>query len=155
MPTEEYEYDNVDVYYEYELDNVSNVSSELSKRNDTFTKVQKRNKKKNRVVLGEDEYGNERCIFGSKGQGTYIYSATTGHRTNYKVGSLDEDLFFSVIDSRACDKIKEPIFFYFDSPEQVERVMSNHFKDFHISKKTKEAWHKKFIVAKRRNDNKF
>ena len=148
MPTEEYEYD--DGYYENELDNVSDVSSETLKKNDTFTKVQRRNKKKNRVVLGEDEYGNERCIFGSKGQGTCIYSATTGHRTNYNVGSSDEDLFFSVIDSRACDKIKEPIFFYFDSPEQVERVMGNHFKDFRISQKTKELWHKNFFNAKQR-----
>jgi hypothetical protein len=149
MPTEEYEYDNGDVY-ENDLDNISEISSVLSKKNDTYTKVQKRNKKKNRVVLGEDEYGNERCIFGSKGQGTYIYSATTGHKTSYKVGSLDEDLFFSVIDSRACDKIKEPIFFYFDSPEQVERIMGNHFKNFTISQKTKEAWHRKFFNAKQR-----
>lgn len=142
MPTEEYEYN--DVYYEGELDNMSEMSS---KKNDTFTKIQQKNKKKNKVVIGYDDYGNERCIFGSRGQGTYIHSATTGHRTNYKVGSPDENLFFSVIDSRACDKNKEPIFFYFDSPEQVERVMG---KNFYISQKTKEEWHKNFIISKQR-----
>ena len=143
MPTEEYEYDNV--YCEGEIDDMSNISL---KKNNAFTEIQQKNKKKNKVVLGRDDYGNERCIFGSRGQGTYIHSATTGHRTNYKVGSTDEKLFFSVIDTRACDKNKEPLFFYFDSPEQVERVVGNHFKNFYISQKTKEEWHKKFIIAK-------
>ena len=145
MPTEEYEYN--DVYYEGELDNMNDI---LSKKNDTFTKIQLKNQKKNKVVIGHDDYGNERCIFGSRGQGTYIHNATTGYRTNYKVGSPDENLFFSVIDSRARDKNKEPIFFYFDSPEQVERVMGNHFKNFYISQKTKEEWHKNFIISKQR-----
>jgi hypothetical protein len=139
MPTEEYEYDNF--YYEGEVDEMSDVSS---KKNNTFIKIKQKNKK-NKVVIGYDDYGNETCIFGSRGQGTYIHSATTGHRTNYKVGSSDENLFFSVIDSRACDKNKEPIFFYFDSPEQVERVMG---KKCVISQKTKEEWHKKFIITK-------
>jgi hypothetical protein len=146
MPIKE---DDVDIYFEDELDDMSNVSSESSKKNDRFTKVQRRNKKKNKVVIGHDEYGNERCIFSSKVPGTYIYSATTGHRTNYKVGSSDEDLFFSVIDSIASDKNKEPIFFYFDSPEQIERVM-----EIRISQKTKELWHKKFLLAKNRIINK-
>jgi hypothetical protein len=139
MPTEEYEYDNF--YYEGEVDEMSDVSS---KKNNTFIKIKQKNKK-NKVVIGYDDYGNETCIFGSRGQGTYIHSATTGHRTNYKVGSSDENLFFSVIDSRSCDKNKEPIFFYFDSPEQVERVMG---KKCVISQKTKEGWHKKFIITK-------
>jgi hypothetical protein len=153
MPTEEY-MDDSDIYYEDELDNMNNISSESSNKNDTFTKVQRQNKKKNILVLGEDEYGNERCIFCSKGQGTYICNATTGYKTSYKVGSHDEDLFFSMIDSRSCDKIKEPIIFYFDSPEQCERLFSNHFKNFHISQKTKELWHKKFLLAKNRIINK-
>jgi hypothetical protein len=156
MPVEEYEYDNEgDVYFEDDVDNVSRASSDFLRKNeDTFTKVQRRNKKKNKLVVGKDEYGNEKCIFGSKGHETYIHSATTGYPTSYKVGSLNEDLFFSVIDSRAYDKIKEPIVFYFDSPEQFERVMSDYLVGGTISQKTKEVWHKKFLVAKNRMINK-
>jgi hypothetical protein len=156
MPAEEYEYnDEGYVYFEDENDNVSRTSSDILRKNeDTFTKVERRNKKKNRLVVGKDEYGNEKCIFGSKGQGTYIISATTGYPTSYKVGSSSEDLFFSVIDSRAHDKIKEPIVFYFDSPEQFERVMSDYLVGGTISQKTKEVWHKKFLVAKNRIVNK-
>lgn len=156
MPTEEYEYiDDGNVYFEDDLDNVSRKSCDSLKKNeDTFTKVQRRNKKKNKLVIGKDEYGNEKCIFGSKGPGTYIHSATTGHRTFYKVGSLNEHLFFSVVDSRAYDKIKEPVVFYFDSPEQFERVMGNHLVDGSVSQKTKEKWHNKFLVSKNKLVNK-
>jgi|694.fasta_scaffold22106_2 hypothetical protein len=146
MPSDEYTYtDNINLYEDC-LDIQSKVSVELLRKNeDTFTKVQKRNKRKNRVVIGQDEYGNDKCIYGSKGQGTHIYSATSGYTTTYKVGSFNEHLFFSVIDSRACDTIKEPITFYFDSPEQFERVM-----ECSISQKTKEVWHKKFLISKNR-----
>jgi hypothetical protein len=146
MPTEEYTYTDDDNFYEDFVDNQSKVSCEaLRKNEDTFLKVQRRNKRKNRVVIGRDEYGNDKCIYGSKGQGTYIYSATSGYITTYKVGTANENLFFSVIDSRAIDTIKEPITFYFDSPEQFERVM-----ECSISQKTKEVWHKKFLISKNR-----
>lgn len=156
MPVEEYDYnDDRDNYYEDESDNMSRISSDsLNKNEDTFTKVQRRNKNKNKLVISNDKYGNEKCIFGSKGVGTYIYSATTGHQTNYRVGSSDENLFFSVVDSRAYDKIKEPIVFYFDSPEQFERIMEDRLIGGTISQKTKEAWHNKFLATKHRLVNK-
>ena len=153
---EEHEYiDEDDMYYEDKHDELSKSSLEMLKKNeDTFTKVQRRNKRKNKIVIGKDEYGNDKCIFGSKGQGTYIHSATTGHKTSYKVGSCNEKLFFSVIDSRAYDKIKEPITFYFDSPEQFERVIGNNLVGGTISQKNKEVWHNNFLSAKHRMINK-
>jgi hypothetical protein len=158
MPSLEYLYD----------DNV--YENEISVNNDNeFTKIQRKRKngqpffendecgngkintKKNKLFIGKDENERELYIYGSKGQGNYIYSATSGYKTNYKVGSLDEDLFFSVIDSRANDTIKEPITFYFDSPEQFERLLN-----CSVSQECKEKWHNKFLIARNRvvNSNK-
>jgi hypothetical protein len=144
MPSEEY-YDecNEDVFDDALSDN-------------NFTKSQRKNNenKKKLFLTIKDDSGNDRYIYGSKGRGSYIYSATTGYRTLYKVGSLNEDLFFSVIDSRGVNSEKEPITFYFDSPEQFERVMKPHFPNCTISQNTKEKWHSKFLIAKNRAVNK-
>lgn len=156
MPSLEYLYD--DNVYENDI---------LTDGENGFTKVNRKNKKgkaffendecgngkvnpkKNIVFIGKDESEKDVYIFGSKGRGTYIYSAVSGYRTTYKVGSLDEDLFFSVIDSRAHDTIKEPITFYFDSPEQFERLMN-----CSIPQSDKEKWHNKFLIARNRLINK-
>ena len=143
----QHEYEDEDIYYENELDD---SKEDINRKNeDTFTKVQRRKKNKNKIEIGENEY-----IFASKCQGTYIVDATTGYKSSHRVGSLDENLFFSVIDSRAVDKIQEPLVFYFDSPEQCEHVFSKNFKNFKISQKTKENWHKKYLLEKNRKINK-
>ena len=49
-----------------------------------------------------------------------IRNAVTGHYTPHLVGSLDEDLYFSVIDARGLST-KGRLVFYYDSPEQYER----------------------------------
>lgn len=154
MPAEEYEY-NDDIYYDETHDEMSRASRE-SQRNNTFGKVQRRYKKKNKIVIGTDEYGNDECIFASRGQGNYICSATSGYQTLYKVGSPNENLFFSVIDSsrlfdrRSGEYAKEPCTFYFDSPEQFERVMGKYLAGGSVSQKSKEEWHKKYLIAKNR-----
>lgn len=147
MPSQEYLYES-DMY-----------ENEESVNDDGFTKVQRKNKNKNyfsenddylyneqffgknAFYIGKDNSNNDKYIFSSGGQGKYIRSATTGYKTIYKVGSLDENLFFSVIDSRAINGNKEPITFYFDSPEQFQRVMG-------VNLNSSEKWHKKYFNYK-------
>lgn len=150
MPSNFQEYDD-NICYEDDFESISEKSNNSSEKSeDIFIKVQKRNKRRNALVVDVDIYGNERCIFGSKGQGTFIYNAVTGYKTQYRVGSADEDLFFSVIDSRAFDKIQEPYFFYFESPEQFERVMGKYLSGGELPQKVKEKWHNKNMIAKKR-----
>ena len=143
MPTLDYD----DMYLDNYLDNVSETSIESN--GDVYYKVQKRNKTKNKCKLENDTY-----IYGSRGIGTYIVDAVSGLKTPYKVGSFDENLFFSIVDSRANDFVQEPLFFYFYSPEQCERVFLDNKMSINISQKMYENWHKKYLLAKNRNINK-
>lgn len=68
---------------------------------------------------------------------SYIRHATTGQRTQFKVGSPDEDRFFSVIISTG-EQGNEPITLFYISPEEYER----HHKCV-LSQDTKERWYHK------------
>jgi len=71
--------------------------------------------------------------------GCKIRNAVTGFRTNYKVGSTDEDLFFKVkIVDGNCKKGSGHLFY--DSPEQYEK-----HQFCIVSTPTKELWHKKHM----------
>lgn len=78
--------------------------------------------------------------------GSKIRNAITGIRSDHKVGSLKENLYFKVINAVGDEKIRDPIFLYFDSPEQYER----HFK-CEVDKKTKKLWLKKFNDENHKN----
>ena len=111
-----------------------------------FTEILKKKKKKSyELFAGVDKYGNDKYIYGSKGRGALICSAATGLRTTHKVGSADENLYFSVIDSRALNKEKEPFIFYFNSPEQFENLMIG----AKIPHKTKAKWNDKYLSRKK------
>jgi len=66
-----------------------------------------------------------------------IRNAVTGHYTPHLVGSVDEDLYFSVIDARSLSN-KGRLVFYYDSPEQYEREHQVVLNDV-----IKEKWSKK------------
>lgn len=82
--------------------------------------------------------------YGSGSLGHHIRNAITGHRTNFLVGSKDEDLFFTVIN--ACGLLKDqPLIMFYDSPEQYENHSFNK-----ISRAIKEKWQKKNMMAIKR-----
>jgi len=73
--------------------------------------------------------------YGCGSRGTPIRNAVTGMKTNFIVGSKDEDLFFKVNKSTGHNQRKEPLTLYYDSPEQYEK---HHFTS--VPNVIKEKW---------------
>ena len=72
--------------------------------------------------------------------GTCIRNAITGTRNKeYRTGTRDEDLFFKVIETTVKTDKRDPLFLFFDCPEDWER----HFK-VTCSQDIKNKWHEKF-----------
>jgi len=81
--------------------------------------------------------------YGSGQMGSKIRNAVTGMYTPYVVGSKNEDLFFIVIDSVGRNGRKDPLFLFYDTPEQYE----NHQYCI-LSQKIKEKWYEKNLLAR-------
>ena len=81
--------------------------------------------------------------YGSGQIGSRIRNAVTGQYTPYIVGSKNEDLFFVVNDSTGLFGRREPLFLYYDSPEQYE----NHQFTL-LNQKIKEKWNEKNLLAR-------
>jgi hypothetical protein len=80
--------------------------------------------------------------------GRDIRNAITGVReVGYKVGSKDEDLFFTVIMATGENGTREPHFLYYNNPEQWER----HFHTMYPQDK-KEEWQAKYQLALQRKN---
>lgn len=84
-------------------------------------------------------------IYGSGQTGSRIRNAVSGQRYNFLVGSVDEDLFFKVTDSRAHYGRKEALHLYYDTPEQYE---NHHFTT--VSQNVKNSWNDKHMMAMKR-----
>lgn len=82
--------------------------------------------------------------YGSGQFGCKIRNAVTGQYTPYYVGTKDEDLFFTAIDSYGLNGRKDPLFLFYDSPEQYE----NH-QFLMLNTKIKEKWYKKNLEARK------
>jgi hypothetical protein len=81
--------------------------------------------------------------YGSGQMGSRIRNAVTGQYTPYLVGSKNEDLFFVVNDSTGLFGRRDPLFLFYDNPEQYE----NH--QFIILKQSiKEKWYEKNLLAR-------
>lgn len=80
---------------------------------------------------------------GSSQVGTRIRNASSGHYTSHLVGSLEEDLYFKVIDANARHGRNEPLFLFYDSPEQYE----NH-QFIVLPHAVKEQWYNKNLAAR-------
>ena len=65
--------------------------------------------------------------------------------SKFKVGSRDENFFFKTRLSIVGTDLFDNNTFYFDSPEQFERVMY-----IPISQDVKEAWHSRLIEERLR-----
>jgi hypothetical protein len=83
-------------------------------------------------------------LWGSGPAGSRIRNAVNGHATPYIVGSRFEDLFFTVCDSTGHHGRKEPLFLFYDSPEQYE----NH-QFTSVSLETKNRWYEKHLTARK------
>jgi len=95
-----------------------------------------------------EEYIKRKNAGGSKEKSFYkslaggcIVSATQGHRYPYKVGSVDEERFWTVM----VNDGKESAKLFYDNPEQYEK----HRKVI-VDQKEKEAWHMKKEILRRK-----
>jgi hypothetical protein len=86
-------------------------------------------------------------MFGSGNTGTKIRNAVTGAKTPYLVGSLNEELFFKVMDASGNGGRKDSLMLFYDSPEQYE----NH-QFIILDEIIKESWTNKNLVARKRLD---
>lgn len=138
------EYDDYTFNDNDDFDTNSNVS---------FYKVEKRGQK-NKVSIGNNngDDDDDDFIYNSGNTGSFICNAVTGYKTNFKVGSPEEDYFFSVIDSSGrYERNKNPVVFFFESPEQYERIMKRHHPDFNLSQTAIQNWHKKQMSLNKSN----
>lgn len=71
----------------------------------------------------------------------HIRNAISGHTTSYRVGTYDEDLFFSVLLCTGETGQNAPLLFY-DTPEQYEQ----HF-GISLPEDAKEQWRVKYYLA--------
>ena len=62
-------------------------------------------------------------LYGSGTLGTKIRNAVTGERYEYKVGSREQDMFYSVGLCTGENGMKESLSLFYDSPEQYENHM--------------------------------
>jgi hypothetical protein len=83
-------------------------------------------------------------LYGSGSLGTKIRNAVTGERYEYKVGSRDQDMFYSVALCTGENGMKESLALFYDSPEQYENHM---FQNLDIT--VKNNWHYDCIKFKK------
>lgn len=99
-----------------------------------------------RKVVGKDANNHKTTVeYYSTGYtpNLRIRCPVTGTRTNYRVGSKDEDLFYSVIMATGYNGQKTPDHLYYDSPEQYERHWG-----VKINAASKQKWYNRYVVAK-------
>jgi len=83
-------------------------------------------------------------LYGSGSIGTKIRNAVTGEKYEYKVGSIDQDMFYSVALCSGENGMKESLALFYDSPEQYENHM---FQNLDIT--VKNNWHNDCIKFKK------
>ena len=92
-----------------------------------FHKVYRRvvdEKKTVRLNNGKVYYKNLAIgIYGSGQIGTKIRNAVTGTKSDFRVGSVDQDYLFSVALCTGENGLKESVSMFYDSPEQYENHM--------------------------------
>jgi hypothetical protein len=95
--------------------------SQNQKQRDTLKKIQSLNRGYHKLEKKTVDYnGNfknvEIGMFGSGGPGSQIRNAETGEYYKYKVGTMDEDLFFKTMISTGPGNLT----LFYDSPTQYE-----------------------------------
>lgn len=132
------DYSECGSYFSEDNDNIQKYVAEVRITNKFNTKSRSKNNTKLQKKNPD--------VYLYCGKGSRIVNAITGIRSNDKIGSLKENLYFSVIDSRSVNHNKEPYTFYFDSPEQYEKFMFDNLNvSICVSSSVKSAWTKKKI----------
>jgi hypothetical protein len=83
-------------------------------------------------------------LYGSGSLGTKIRNAVTGEKYEYRVGSKEQDMFFSVGLCTGENGMKESLSLFYDSPEQYENHM---FQTIDVT--SKSNWHYDCIKLKK------
>jgi hypothetical protein len=83
--------------------------------------------------------------YGSGQTGSNIRNAVTSQRYPYLIGSVNEDLFFRVVEATGLNGRNEPLRLYYDTPEQYE---NHHFVT--VNQNVKEQWYEKSLAARKR-----
>jgi hypothetical protein len=142
MPYEEY-YNPAD-----EVDIRSDDNYAKNKAAEEIKVLDKLYQKFYKSVQIDDSKFNKRIAvqcYGSGQIGSRIRNAVTGQYYNYVVGSVDEDLVFKVIDAVGRNGRKDPLFLFYDTPEQYE----NH-QFVKLSQGIKEKWYQRNLDARQK-----
>ena len=145
---------NCEEFADYDYISNSNDTFELKKVDDSVKRFDKRYHKVVRPfgkVWKDGKYYKNVSIeyYGSGDIGSNIRNAVTGQRMSHFVGSLDQDLYFSVSVSNGENKRERaPVHLFYSSPEEYE----NH-QFMELSETQKEQWREKNSKAKIRNLN--
>lgn len=84
-------------------------------------------------------YRHKITAFGANPKHSKIRNAVTGIKYNYRVGSIEQDIYFKVIDSTVGYKNNQtPAVFFYDGPDEYER---HQFQT--VDSKTRESWSEK------------
>lgn len=83
--------------------------------------------------------------YGTGTTGSLIRNAVTGKKYDIRVGSADEDILYKVNDVTARNGRREPLFLYYDSPEQFER-----HRFTRVSPDVKQKWLQRASDAQKR-----
>ena len=122
-----YDNDNNDANSLNTNDRILEAKRQLQRNDKYFQRVTRKVLDMDTMVKNDDgkEYYKKVHInlYGSGIMGTKIRNAVTGERYDYKVGSKEQDLFFSVALCTGENGMKESLSLFYDSPEQYENHM--------------------------------
>ena len=122
-----YDNDNNDANSLNTNDRILEAKRQLQRNDKYFQRVTRKVLDMDTMVKNDDgkEYYKKVHInlYGSGIVGTKIRNAVTGERYDYKVGSKEQDLFFSVALCTGENGMKESLSLFYDSPEQYENHM--------------------------------
>ena len=143
-----YDNDNNDAHSLNTNDRLLEAKRQLQRNDKYFQRVTRTVLDMDKMVKNDDgkEYYKKVHInlYGSGGLGTKIRNAVTGERYDYRVGSKEQDLFYSVGLCTGENGMKESLALFYDSPEQYENHMFQN-----IDMMTKNNWHYECIKFKK------
>ena len=143
-----YDNDNNDAHSLNTNDRILEAKRQLQRNDKYFQRVTRTVLDMDAMVKNDDgkEYYKKVHInlYGSAGLGTKIRNAVTGERYDYRVGSKEQDLFYSVALCTGENGMKESLALFYDSPEQYENHM---FQSIDMIRKNN--WHYECIKFKK------